>query len=494
MPQARKKNFKAVYYASGIFIVALIAIQLYWVITSLHLQASGVEHALKSSLEEISKQVEDEAYCQTFYSRTYLRQNEGLFALKTPYKKEAQSDTIDKYFISAADEHSYLHKKLYPVDDPAAVDITIKLRFFRSNPHMNWKDTIPYGEGNVAVHPSHVRDIIDLHLLDSLVKHALYLNHVDTVYYLGLKQEGKPSYDQMLGNDRMKNGNCVKTTFLKGNTYRPYELTLWYASPFKGVIASMWTTLALSVLIVLGLVFFYFYFVHSIISAEKLSEMKNVFINNTTHEFKTPITNINLAVDNWRAVKSNHDFYMNIIDEENKNLEYKVEQILELAALEKMNDAPATELVDVHCLLEEVSQAFRIQLENIGASINYDLRAPYATIRANRQHIRNLIHNLVDNAIKYRSKHLVITLASVNRNNQLVISITDNGIGIKAQSLQQIFEKFHRENTGDVHNVKGFGLGLSYVKFIVSLYHASIDVKSREGHGSTFTICFNLPA
>ncbi len=489
----RSGRFRLLYCTVALVMAGLVLVQVYWIITHVRLQKNTLEQRLEDELPGITKIVEEEAFCQNFHSKTYLREHESLYIIKySPLS--GQRDTIDRYRLSVNEKKSFLHAKLYPVTDPAAVDLGVKLRFFRSNPHMRWQDTSQYLQPQAADRPIHIAKMIDLHLLDSLVKKTFVRAGLDTVYAISIKKEGNRLIDYSSTSDTLAAGsNLIRTTFLKGNDFKPYELMIRFPDPYTRILSSMLAVLLSSLLFIAVLVVAYVYFVRLILNNDKFSEMKNVFIDNTTHEFKTPITNINLAVDNWRFSRDNADFYMNIIEEENKNLERKVEQILEISSLEtkftgKNNDR---EPVDLHGTIHGVVNLFGQQLKKLGARVEYNFSAKNHFVSANRQQLTNVFHNLVDNAIKYRGPHPHIVFSSRNTGNRVVISIQDNGIGMKPEVQKYIFDKFYRENSGDVHNTKGFGLGLNYVKYIIGLYSGSIQVKSKKGEGTVFTIVLN---
>ena len=208
--------------------------------------------------------------------------------------------------------------------------------------------------------------------------------------------------------------------------------------------------------------------------------MKSMFINNITHEFNTPITNIHLAVENWRNARTNTPFYANIIEEENNHLQKNVEQMLQLATLEHTNIATYIDRVDINELVKETVSVFEIQLERINGVVEYHL-SPGLFVYGDRQLIRNLLHNLIDNAIKYSKANLKIEISTfVSGDDDVAIQIQDNGIGMSAETMKYMFALFYRGYKSDRHDVKGFGIGLSYVKYIVEAHHGRIQVKSRK--------------
>jgi two-component system phosphate regulon sensor histidine kinase PhoR len=212
-----------------------------------------------------------------------------------------------------------------------------------------------------------------------------------------------------------------------------------------------------------------------------------------THEFKTPLATISLAVDALRNEKVMQDrdkmgYFSGIIKEENKRMNKHVETILQAAAMDRQEVQLSRRPMHVHTLVEEIIDNHALQLQEINAQAELQLNARYDCIDADPVHFRNVVSNLVDNAIKYSSEHLRIRITTHSTNKNLVIRVEDNGIGMSKETQRRIFEKFYRAHTGNLHNVKGFGLGLSYVKSIVDAHHGKIKVESTLGKGSAFTI------
>jgi two-component system, OmpR family, phosphate regulon sensor histidine kinase PhoR len=233
--------------------------------------------------------------------------------------------------------------------------------------------------------------------------------------------------------------------------------------------------------------------VYALLRQKKLSEIKNDFINNMTHEFKTPLATISLAVDALRNNKVIEDrtrmeYFSGIIKEENKRMNKHVETILQAALMDRQEVQLSKAPVHVHNLIREVISNYTLQLQEIDGRIELELNADTDLINADEVHMRNLISNLVDNAVKYSKEKLVLRIASFNSGKNFVIKFEDNGIGMTKETVKRIFEKFYRAHTGNLHNVKGFGLGLSYVKTIVDAHEGRIKVDSSPGKGSLFTI------
>ena len=237
--------------------------------------------------------------------------------------------------------------------------------------------------------------------------------------------------------------------------------------------------------------------IRALIRQKKLSEIKSDFINNMTHEFKTPLATISLAVDalkNDKVVmnKEKADYFTSVIKEENIRMNKQVETILQAALLDKQEIQLNLKNLDAHKLIGVAAQNIALPMAEKNGKLEVNLEAGRHTILADEVHFTNIINNLLDNSVKYSNDNPIVKLSTSNHGNYLVIKIEDNGIGMNKETLGRIFEKFYRAHTGNIHNVKGFGLGLSYVKTMVDAHKGSIKAESTLGKGTIFTLLFPL--
>ncbi len=237
--------------------------------------------------------------------------------------------------------------------------------------------------------------------------------------------------------------------------------------------------------------------IRSLLKQKKLSEIKSDFINNMTHEFKTPLATISLAVDALKNEKVAGDkektqYFTGVIKEENKRMNKQVEAILQAALLDKKEVQLNLKKHEAHSLISFAVNNMTLPLKEKNGVLNIKLDANNDFIMADEVHFINIVNNLLDNAVKYSKDNPVINLTTSNAGNQFRIKIEDNGIGMNKETLNRIFEKFYRAHTGNIHNVKGFGLGLSYVKTMVKAHNGTIKADSTLGKGSCFTISFPL--
>lgn len=255
---------------------------------------------------------------------------------------------------------------------------------------------------------------------------------------------------------------------------------------------------------ILGAIFFtiiittaFFLTIRTLLRQKKLSEIKSDFINNMTHEFKTPLATISLAVDalkNEKVIsdKEKTNYFTAVIKEENKRMNKQVETILQAALLDKQEVQLNLKKLSAHDLIKLALNNIALPVNEKQGKLEVKLEAQKDMIMADEVHFTNLINNLLDNAVKYsKEEGLLISLHTSNVGNFLKIKIEDNGIGMNKETLNRIFEKFFRAHTGNIHNVKGFGLGLSYVKTMVEAHKGTIKAESTLGKGSSFHI--NIP-
>lgn len=248
-----------------------------------------------------------------------------------------------------------------------------------------------------------------------------------------------------------------------------------------------------SIIFTLIIIAAFYLTVKTLINQKKLSEIKNDFINNMTHEFKTPLATISLAVDALRNEKVMNDrvkmqYFNGIIKDENKRMNKHVETILQAALLEKQELKLNLKPVHVHEIIKQVLENYKLQLEEKEGRTELLLNAKNDELLADEVHFTNLISNLIDNGIKYSKEHLLIKITTHLSSKFMVIQIEDNGIGMNKENTKRIFEKFYRAHTGNLHNVKGFGLGMSYVKTVIDAHKGKIKVESILGRGTTFTV------
>jgi two-component system phosphate regulon sensor histidine kinase PhoR len=340
---------------------------------------------------------------------------------------------------------------------------------------------------------------IDAVFLDSVIRTEIandnlpktYRFMVANEYGIPIQFDNAPSnYDTKL--DTLLTGKSV----LFPSNILDEDLYLHIYFPKKGIFLfqEMWgpftISLTLMILIVVALMFMF----RTILTQEKISEIKNDFISNMTHEFKTPISTISLACealsDKDMMKQNTTDIapFVKMINDENKRLSLLVERILQSAVMERGEVKLREEKVILNEIIHEVTNHAQFRIQNSGGTIKLNIPNELITIQTDKMHMTNIVTNLVDNAIKYSSEAPDIEISLRRENKKLLLSVKDHGIGIKKEHLNKVFDKLYRVPTGNVHNVKGFGLGLSYVKAIAELHDWNVVVRSKYGEGSEFTL------
>lgn len=355
-----------------------------------------------------------------------------------------------------------------------------------------------------------ISEELNPYYLESLLKHAFYEEHVlqdfqygiydcfsDSIVFGKLIKYDKDFHATKMSSDSL---SSIPSKILKWKTDGHY-FTVYFPNveanimDLNPVTYSPWMFV---VTIILVVIFFFGYAISVITKQKRLSEIKNDFINNMTHELKTPISTISLSSE----MLINSDFsndperlkrYAGIIYKENKRLENQVERVLNVAKLDKHKLMLQKTNINIEELILEAKETFEFnQLEHQGQiEITFETKNP--SLFADQVHITNVIYNLLDNAIKYCEKTPFIKIRTANYKNGILIEIIDNGIGIKKEDIRYVFDKFYRVPTGNLHNVKGFGLGLYYVKLIIEEHDGTVKVKSSLGNGTTFTIWLPEP-
>lgn len=276
-----------------------------------------------------------------------------------------------------------------------------------------------------------------------------------------------------------------------------YELYVIFSEKEKLVLNSILGMAILSLVFTAVIILAYSSAISQIYKQRQISQIKSDFINNMTHEFKTPIATINLALDSLKnpKVRDNREFfdrYLGMIRDENRRMHAQVENVLRISKLEKNELDLPKERLDLKDIVEDAISHVSLIVEDRGGYINTHYGALKSTVLANESHLSNVIVNILDNAIKYSEDEPKIDIYSENVKNNIILKIRDQGMGMNKLVQKKIFDKFYREHTGDIHNVKGHGLGLAYVKRILDDHDAEIYVESEKGKGSTFIIKLHL--
>lgn len=329
----------------------------------------------------------------------------------------------------------------------------------------------------------------ETHKVDSLFNYFMKLYNVSIAY----KVEVKPNTENNNVEHKIYQPNSYQMCMNDGISKNGLELKLVFPDKKQFVRAEMGTLFITSITLILIVLVLYWQTILSLLKEKQISEHTTEFLNNMTHEFKTPITNIALASkmimkDSTIQQKEKIKHYSEIIFEENEKLQLQVEQVLSMSALEKGEIPLQKTELDFHQLINYSLKCMNIQVENKKGNVKQNLDAEKFVVMGDFIHLSNALCNLIDNALKYSKEKPELHIQTNNINQHLIIMISDKGIGIEKKYEQKVFDKFFRVPTGDVHDVKGFGLGLAYIKKIIELHSGTIELHSKIGEGTVFTI------
>ncbi|TWP24750.1 HAMP domain-containing histidine kinase [Apibacter muscae] len=340
---------------------------------------------------------------------------------------------------------------------------------------------------------------VNIQLIDSVVNIELRKQNIDTKFESGVLNNKFEitkihSKDFVLSKQPKENYNVI--LFSDGKDIANYYLSVYFPSKQYSVLNPIFGAIGLTIASTLVIIAIYSVSIYYMYRQKKISEIKTDFINNMSHEFKTPIATINIAADALKSekVQANTEkilFYSSLIKQENERMKKQVEMVLRMSKLERNSLELIRKETNIREILKNSVKTVRLQVEERGGQITENYTATNFTANVDGFHLTNAFVNILDNANKYSPNKPDITLKTYNKDNNYFVEITDKGKGMSENVVKKIFEKFYREESGNIHNVKGHGLGLTYVKNIIKLHNGGIKVVSKPNKGTTFII--NLP-
>ena len=352
-----------------------------------------------------------------------------------------------------------------------------------------------------------LEDRINLDRLKTIIDQELTNKNIKTDYEYGIFSRKKNNFiivnNHFVYNDDQSGAYSYRA--LKTSTYfkhlfpkespSPGKLMIYFPAKDSVVWSSLWLNLIGTILFAGIILSSFAYTIYVIFRQKKLGEMKNDFINNMTHEFKTPIATISLAADSITSpiIAGKPDKvsrFANIIKQENKRMNSQVEKVLQMALIDKKDFSLKLTEVNLHDIIARAVENISLQVEKKEGSVQAIMDATNPIVECDLTHVSNVINNLLDNANKYSPERPEISVSTRNVGNGVEVIVKDKGIGMSKEARKHIFDKFYRVHTGNLHDVKGFGLGLSYVKAIMTAHKGQIDVKSELGKGSSFILHF----
>ncbi|WP_347922122.1 HAMP domain-containing sensor histidine kinase [Pontimicrobium sp. SW4] len=338
--------------------------------------------------------------------------------------------------------------------------------------------------------PIHLR--VSKNTIRELLSKKLLENNIDIDFEFSIYHKDLATKVQS-NNFELQQAKLGVPIFLDNNDESEYTLYINFPDRNKFILSSIVGMALLAIIFTVIIIIAYASALFQLIKQRQISQIKTDFINNMTHEFKTPIATINLALDAIRNPKIIGDEdkvkrYLGMIKDENKRMHAQVENVLRISKLEKNELNISKERVKLHDIINDAAMHIELIVEDRNGYVKTHLDAINCDVLANETHFTNVIVNILDNAVKYSNDEPKIDIYTENVGNNILLKIQDQGNGMSKSVQKRVFEKFYREHTGDVHNVKGHGLGLSYVKRIVEDHQGHVSVESEKGKGSTFII------
>ena len=509
-------------------ILGIIILQGYWIFSAWNDKEKEFSLAVQQSLIRVADQIQEREL------NDYISAYERLLdSLKTPddatfanvflFLDEDKTNNLISYYAYGILEEDY---KITPYLNPKLGDTLETLtdvKQVRNTTIIN-KNDVFNRENNIAMSIEKIKTIERMNISNQRIRSAfmdytantpihkrLNIQELDFVIKseFNAKMIITPYEFQILDNGlstKIKSNNFKENQegfryaipiFQDEKGIRNYELIVSFPEKDKYVFSSILSVGGLTLFLTLFIVFVSTSALYQIVQQKKISEIKTDFINNMSHEFKTPIATINLALDaisNPKSLKTPNKLiqYANLIREENNRMLIQVENVLRISQLQKSNETIHKKSIDLHKIILEATNHVQLLLNDKGGFLNTNLNASNYVINGNKDHITNIIINLMDNAIKYCDKKPNIKIETYNQKNDLIFTVSDNGIGMTPNVQKKIFDKFYRATSGNIHNIKGHGLGLSYVKKIVDLHKGKIILESKFGVGTNFIITLPL--
>ncbi len=514
-----KHNLGIISTLVGIALIALIAVQIYWIKSSVKLKEEEFERSVKEALKSTSNKLERLEQKNKVSKKIKLRKQgvritkPGLVTAANPSGNDVQVRIFEELSTDSSGViTSKMSQKEFTGDSINSQNHFLPYEFLNSS--QSTSKSIQSLRDELYQKKETVNDLfdelisinvykdykpkVDSLMLDTILRQELLLEGITTdfVYFVtsSLKNSKANKNYREAQKDCDSSGCFMKINLSPNNVFvTPQYLSINFPDQKSYLLKTMWMMLGVSLMIILILVVAFYYTIATISKQKKLSVIKNDFISNMTHEFKTPISTISLAAemlndDSVTKTPEKQQRFVKMIRDENKRLSILVESILQTSILDKGEFKLKRSDLDVHEIINQAIQNTQLLIDQRQGNITKQLGATNCLINADRVHLTNIIFNLIDNAIKYTKESPNILISTKDTLEGIEICVKDNGIGISKENQRKIFDKFYRVPTGNVHNVKGFGLGLSYVLAVVQKHNGTINVESEIGKGSTFKI------
>jgi two-component system phosphate regulon sensor histidine kinase PhoR len=491
---------RVLYFLIGLMSVSLagiVMVQIYWIINSVSDKEYQFSFAVKQTLASVSSEL-DSREVENFYNvLDQIRDSLGVqpdtrtISELMLIKRNQNQEEASTYSNSLLNESYKLNPQL----------LDLELDSITFNKLLSKKSVLDT-DANLERKKKTFQELSQLDKyarkvdeeLQRIIREELQNRPIEADFEFAIYQDGFATRVQSDDFDFLAEATWGYPIYKNSNLEtEPYLLYLNMPDRKKYILSSVAGMALLSLMFTTVIVVAYSNAIKQIFKQRQISQIKTDFINNMTHEFKTPIATINLALDSLKHPKISSDpdkvsNYLRMIREENKRMHSQVENVLRISKLERDDLNIDKEPLDMDEIIEDSISHIQLILEEKGGVIKTHLGALRTEVLVNESHITNVVVNVLENAIKYTEGTPVIDVFTENIKDKLVIKVRDQGIGMSKQAQRKIFQKFFREHTGDIHNVKGHGLGLAYAKRILDDCHGEINVDSIKGKGSTFSI------
>ncbi len=502
----------------GIAVTGIIAIQLYWINNAIAIREQQLDRNINKAMQSISEKLEDYYNTKMITSQieTIITDSTGnLYVTKrefTPRLTHIDSnlvicsvikDTISNTCSNSVFFNSYdsnVNQSVINFDNESVV-IMVNINDKNIDKKADkLENVVKKMVIEVKNKTETIQERIRQSYFDSLMKKELinFDIHIVPEYCIESKNEKKQEKMVSNGYKFSKNETLYEIPLFTNDIIDKHiTLKMFFPDKDRLILSSMSKMLLLSLFFTLNILAVFTYTITIMFRQKKISEIKSDFINNMTHEFKTPIATISLAADTIENEKVIHDpalikKFSSIIKQENKRMNSQIERVLQMSLIDSKSFNLNLEEIDFHQLIQEVVATFDFQIKHKEGTLNCDLKAEHTRINLDEVHFTNVIYNILDNAVKYSPSKIDIQIGTRNFENGIILEIEDHGIGMTREQQTRIFDKFYRVAMGNIHNVKGFGLGLSYAKAIVIALKGKISVSSNIGQGSKFEIWLPL--
>lgn len=515
-----KRVFILLIALMSVALIGIILVQIYWINNTIEIREKQFTNDVKFALAKVSdniqrREIDDyyqkygsiiidsarqssESLVKDFYFQKIDTINKEVFSFRQSILENDFKSGIPLFGNDSLTFKTYFSEKQKEISKIAAIDtdyseVTPEERIYQIGKLSKMEKT-QYENFFKEIAPRQpIYNRVTLNEIYINLINELRERGVDTDFEFGIYGDGLATKVKSEKFKKEKGKSYQVPLFADDTGNSEYQLFVSFPEKKGYILASISTILVLAAIFILIIILAFASAIYQLLRQKQISEIKTDFINNMTHEFKTPIATINLALDAIKNPKIINDKekvmrYTEMIREENKRMHGQVENVLRISKLEKNQLDLTSSVADLHEVITDAVTHVGLIVNDKGGYINENLGALQSEVMVSKFHFTNVIVNILDNAIKYSEDSPKIDIYTENAGNNIILKISDQGIGMSKNVQKHIFDKFYREQKGNIHNVKGHGLGLSYVKKIVEHDHGSVYVESEKGKGSTFTI------